>query len=234
MRYDHICFGKFISRPNRFIAMVELDGETRACHVKNTGRCRELLTPGARVVLCASDNPGRRTKHDLIAVYKGNLLVNMDSQAPNRVAEEYLAALRPDALIRREVEYGDSRLDFCLDGPEGRTYVEVKGVTLEDGGTAYFPDAPTLRGVKHLRELIRARREGYTAMLLFVVQMEGMREVHPNEHTHPDFGRALRDAAAVGVELRAIVCHVAPDSLLPGEEIPVHLYDERPDPIGAS
>ena len=208
--------------------MVELGGETLTCHVKNTGRCRELLIPGARVVLCASDHPARKTKYDLIAVYKGNMLINIDSQAPNRVAEEYLAALCKEASLRREVACGDSRLDFCLEGPRGRTYVEVKGVTLEERGVAYFPDAPTLRGVKHLRELIRLRREGNGAMLLFIVQMEGMREVRPNERTHPEFGQALRDAADAGVELRAVCCRVTPDALLAGDEVPVRPWDDRP------
>ena len=226
MRYQNIQKGTFLSRPNRFIANVSVEGEERVCHVKNTGRCRELLLPGATVYLEHSDNPARKTAYDLVAVEKGPLLVNMDAQAPNRVFGEWVAAggfLPGVQSIRPEVTYGASRFDFRLETESGVHFVEVKGVTLEEDGFARFPDAPTERGVKHIRELQKAAAEGYGAALVFVVQMAGMRCVAPNDLTHPAFGQALREAAAHGVRVVAYGCRVTPDTLEIEMEVPVDL-----------
>ena len=192
--------------------------------MKNTGRCRELLVPGAAVYLERSANPKRRTAYDLIAVQKGELLVNMDAQAPNRVFAEWLETRLPEgAVLRREYTYGESRLDFCVESARGLYLIEVKGVTLEEGGAARFPDAPTERGVKHIRELQRAAEAGLGAALFFVVQMENMKSVAPNDETHPAFGAALREAAAHGVRVCAWDCAVTPDSLTIRREVPVLL-----------
>ena len=227
MRYTQIAQGTFLARPNRFIALVELEGGQEVCHVKNTGRCRELLVPGAAVYLEKSKNPARKTAYDLIAVKKGERLINMDAQAPNRVFGEWAAQGKflPDLRsIRPEFTYGDSRFDFRLETEEGRVHlVEVKGVTLEEDGFARFPDAPTERGVKHIRELQKAAETGLDACLFFVVQMEGIRSVAPNDDTHPAFGEALREAAAHGVQVLARGCRVEPDLLELAEEIPVDL-----------
>lgn len=224
MQYQTVVPGRFLSRPNRFVAQVEAEGAVRTVHVKNTGRCRELLIPGAAVYLEKSANPSRKTAYDLIAVRKGDLLVNMDAQAPNRVFAEWLTPRLPEgAVLRREYRYGDSRLDFCVEGPRGLFLIEVKGVTLEDGGAARFPDAPTERGVKHLRELRKAAEAGLGTALFFVVQMEGMRSVAPNDETHPAFGAALREAADHGVRVCAYDCAVTPDSLTIRREVPVIL-----------
>lgn len=216
MRYENVRPGRFLSRPNRFIAQVELDGAVEVCHVKNTGRCRELLTPGATVYLERSANPARKTKYDLIAVEKDALLINMDAQAPNKVFQEWAAQgkfLPGLTGIRPEFTWGDSRFDFRLEDGNGMYLVEVKGVTLEDGGEVRFPDAPTERGVKHLHGLIRAVEEGCRAAVVFVVQMKGVTRFRPNDATHPAFGRALREAAARGVGVFAYDCRVTPDSL---------------------
>nr|WP_325300029.1 DNA/RNA nuclease SfsA [uncultured Oscillibacter sp.] len=224
MQYQTVVPGRFLSRPNRFIAQVEAEGGVRTVHVKNTGRCRELLVPGAAVYLEKSANPRRRTAYDLIAVQKGGLLVNMDAQAPNRVFAEWLEPRLPEgAVLRREVTWGESRLDFCVEGPRGPFFIEVKGVTLEEGGAARFPDAPTERGVKHIRELQRAAEAGVGAALFFVVQMEGMQSVAPNDETHPAFGAALREAASAGVRVCAWDCAVTPGSLALRREVPVLL-----------
>ncbi len=226
MRYGDVREGRFLARPNRFIAQVELDGVVHTVHVKNTGRCRELLVPGAAVYLERSGNPGRKTQFDLIAVRKGDLLINMDAQAPNRVFAEWAAAggfLQGVRSIRPEYRFGDSRLDFCLETDTGKHLVEVKGVTLEDGGAARFPDAPTERGVKHIRELARAVEGGLEATLFFVVQMERIRSVSPNDGTHPAFGAALREAASAGVHVRAFDCAVTPDSIAIRREVAVIL-----------
>lgn len=226
MDYQNVITGRFIERPNRFIAHVETEQGVQRVHVKNTGRCRELLVPGATVYLEEGTRPGRKTPYDLIAVEKGNLLINMDSQAPNQVFEEWAAAgnFLPDVTtIRREYQYGDSRLDFCLTTEHGLHFVEVKGVTLEENGAARFPDAPTERGIKHIRELQRAVAEGFEATLFFVVQMEGMHSVAPNDETHPEFGKALREAAAAGVHVCAWDCSVTPCSLLIRKNVPVLL-----------
>lgn len=230
MRYPNILAGTFLSRPNRFIAHVEAEGAVQVCHVKNTGRCRELLVPGCRVYLVRSDDPARKTRYDLVAVEKeregGALLVNMDSQAPNRIFGEWAAsgAFRPGlTLLRPETTYSSSRFDFYWESSKSRGFVEVKGVTLEERGVARFPDAPTLRGVKHLEELVKARREGYEAAVCFIVQMEGMDHVEPNDATHPEFGAALRRAARAGVEVLAVGCRVTPDSLTAACLVPVVL-----------
>ena len=214
MKYDNIHKAVFISRPNRFIAKVSMDGHEETVHVKNTGRCRELLIPGAEVWLTAPGTPGRKTVYDLVAVRKSNgLLINIDSQAPNQVAREWLETQGFDRIIP-EHRYGDSRLDFCMIHQGQRYLMEVKGCTLEKDGIGYFPDAPTERGVKHLHELLHAAKEGYQAMLAFVIQMDGVKEVRPNTETHPAFGTALEDARAAGVGVRFLTCHVEPDSVM--------------------
>lgn len=224
MRYQDVVPGRFLARPNRFIAQVETEEGIQTVHVKNTGRCRELLVPGAAVYLERSASPNRKTAFDLIAVRKGELLINMDAQAPNQVFAEWVSAHLPEgAVLHREYSYGGSRLDFCVEGPKGRYLIEVKGVTLEEGGAARFPDAPTERGVKHIQELQKAAEAGLGAALFFVVQMEGMRSVAPNDETHPAFGQALRTAAARGVRVCAYDCAVTPDSLTIRREVPVLL-----------
>jgi sugar fermentation stimulation protein A len=226
MQYGTVIPGRFVARPNRFIAHVETAEGVQTVHVKNTGRCRELLIPGATVYLEQSGNPARKTAYDLIAVEKGSLLVNLDSQAPNRVFGEWAAAggFVPGVRnVKREYTYGESRLDFCLETESGLHLVEVKGVTLEEEGIARFPDAPTERGVKHIRELQKAVENGLDATLFFVVQMEGICRVEPNDVTHPEFGKALREAAKTGVNIRAFDCSVAADSVLIRREIPVVL-----------
>lgn len=216
MKYQHIRRGRFIARPNRFVAQVELDGRTEICHVKNTGRCRELLLPGAAVYLERAASPARKTGWDLVAVEKGSRLINMDAQAPNKVFGEWAAAgkfLPGLTALRSEFTWEDSRFDFRLEDGAGPMFVEVKGVTLEEDGQALFPDAPTERGVKHLRGLARAVEQGYRAAVFFVIQMEGVRSFRPNDWTHPAFGGALREAAERGVGVYAYDCLVAPDSL---------------------
>ncbi len=223
MTYSSVRTGIFRSRPNRFIAIVEIDGIDTVCHVKNTGRCKELLIPGCTVVLAAAENPARKTPYDVIAVYKGERLINIDSQAPNVVAAAYLAERFPHATIRREVTYGESRFDFHITDGVTDWWIEVKGCTLERENVGYFPDAPTLRGVKHLQHLTRAVRQGYRAAVLFVIQMEGITAIRPNDETHPAFGDALRQAAATGVEVWAVDCTVTPDSLAHRQPVSVEL-----------
>ncbi len=226
MRYQNIQRGTFLARPNRFIAQVELGGRVEVCHVKNTGRCRELLVPGAAVYLERAAGPARKTAWDLVAVEKGSLLINMDAQAPNRVFGEWAtgSGLWPTLrTLRPEVRYDASRFDFQLETDEGITFVEVKGVTLEENGEARFPDAPTERGVKHLLELRRAAEEGYGAAVFFVIQMKGVTHFCPNDATHPAFGAALRQAAEGGVRVYAYDCLVTPDSLTIDAPVPVVL-----------
>ena len=216
MDYGCVVPARFLARPNRFIARVQLGEQTVECHVKNTGRCRELLVPGATVYLERGANPNRRTAWDLIAADKGGKLINMDAQAPNRVFAEWAAEgkfLPEVQVIQPEYRYGDSRLDFVLTTPQGLHLVEVKGVTLEENGHARFPDAPTERGVRHLGELERAAAAGLAATAFFVIQMEGMKDFAPNDATHPAFGEALRHAAANGVRVEAWECAVTPESL---------------------
>ena len=223
MRYENTRCGIFKARPNRFIAIVEVDGTDTVCHVKNTGRCKELLVPGCTVILQAAANPARKTPYDVIAVYKGDRLINMDSQAPNVVAAEYLATRFPGAVIRREVRFGDARLDFHVDTGDEDWYIEVKGCTLEREDVGFFPDAPTERGVKHLRHLIQAVEAGHKATALFIVQMEDITALRPNDDTHPAFGDTLRQAAAAGVEIWAVGCAVTEDTLTHAYPIPVEL-----------
>lgn len=222
MQYRNIVEGRFLSRPNRFIAFVETEEGEQICHVKNTGRCQELLLPGATVYLEKSGNPKRKTAWDLVAVRKGERLFNLDSSAPNAVAGEYLRACFPDALVfKPEKVYGNSRMDFYVETAEKKYYIEVKGVTLEDRGRALFPDAPTERGLKHIRELIRAKEEGYGAVLLFVLQMKGCRGFCPNDRTDAAFGRALREARRRGVLVKAVECTVEKDRLYIDAEVPL-------------
>ena len=218
MQYHNIKQAKFLARPNRFVAKVEVDGSEETVHVKNTGRCRELLLPGAKVILSMADNPNRKTRYDLIAVEKAGLgLVNIDSQAPNKILQEWLAGQGFD-YIKPEYKYGDSRIDFYMDRQGQKYLLEVKGCTLELDGVGYFPDAPTERGVKHIHELIKARQEGYWCGLAFVIQMSKVKEVRPNMETHPAFGEALEQAKAAGVKILMIGCDVQPDSLTVDEE----------------
>lgn len=213
MKYKNVVNGIFHSRENRFVAKVWIEGELEIVHVKNTGRCRELLLPEARVALELSDNPARKTKYDLVSVYKDHLgWVNIDSQAPNRVMEEWLAS-QAYTFVKPEYTFGDSRLDFYLERGKEQFLVEVKGCTLEVDGIGYFPDAPTLRGIKHMRELAGAVRKGYHGILAFVIQMEGIHEVRPNIETHMEFGVALRQAMDEGVEVWLMECRVTEDSL---------------------
>lgn len=213
MKYENVSQAIFVDRPNRFIAHVEHNGRLETVHVKNTGRCRELLLPGAEVYLTAPGTPGRKTAYDLIAVRKNNgLLINIDSQAPNHAAGEWLDTKGFDEIIP-EYHYGESRIDFYMRRGTARFLMEVKGCTLEVDGIGYFPDAPTERGVKHIHELIRAAAEGYHAILAFVIQMDGIVEVRPNIQTHAEFGRALHEAAAAGVQILFLPCHIEPDSL---------------------
>lgn len=241
MRYQEIAAGTFISRPNRFLAWVNIEGQDTLCHVKNTGRCKELLTPGAKVILEHHNNPGRKTAYSLIAVYKGDVLFNMDSQAPNQAAWEWVTQRGADGIFgnilfaKREMTYGQSRFDLYLEAaekgtaktgtvdidtseagiytPKRRIFMEVKGVTLEENGAARFPDAPTERGLKHVRELTQCVKEGYEACLLFVIQMKGIIQVEPNWDTHSAFGEALIEAKQAGVQIIAYDCRVTPDSL---------------------
>ena len=215
MHYENMVPGIFIARPNRFIAHVEIHGQTEVCHVKNTGRCRELLPQGARVWCQRSDNPNRKTQYDLITVIKGDRLINMDSQAPNIAAKEWLLSggLGDISDLKPEYTHGDSRFDFSflLDGK--RCFLEVKGVTLEDDGVCAFPDAPTERGVKHLKGLTRAAKEGFGAFVLFVIQMPDVKYLRPHDERDPAFGAALREAAENGVTVLAMDCGVTEDTM---------------------
>lgn len=223
MRYAETAPAVFLARPNRFIARVARGGQTDTVHVKNTGRCRELLVPGARVILSLSHAPNRKTGADLIAVYKGGTLINMDSQAPNAAAAELLRQLYPGCSLYPERRYGSSRFDFYLELGDRRIFTEVKGVTLEQAGVALFPDAPTERGRKHLDELIRARAEGYEANVLFLIQMKGCRVFRPNEATDPHFAAALRAAAEAGVGVLCYDCLVTEDSMTADAPVPAEL-----------
>lgn len=215
MRYDNITIAKFIERPNRFIAYVDIEGKREKVHVKNTGRCKELLLPGVQVGLEKSDNPARSTQYDLVTVYKEGIgWINMDSQAPNKVVLEWLQKKEGITYIKPEYTYGDSRIDFYFETKDGtKALMEVKGVTLERERIAYFPDAPTERGVKHIGELVKAGKEGYKVYLAFVIQMNGIYEVYPNDETHPQFGQALRNAQEEGLTVLALPCRVTEKEL---------------------
>lgn len=229
MKYEKVVKGIFKSRPNRFIAQVEIDGAEETVHVKNTGRCRELLATGCTVYLETSSNPARKTKYDLIAVEKvterGTILINMDSQVVNGATEEWLLQgnlFGDGADVKREVTFGRSRFDFCITAPD-RVFLEVKGVTLENDGVARFPDAPTERGVKHIEELTAYAESGGRAYILFVVQMKGVYKMMPNDGTDPKFASALRRAAAAGVKVLCYDCRVTPDTIELDREVPVEL-----------
>ncbi len=225
MHYPRIHPAIFLSRPNRFIAHCQLGGQTEVCHVKNTGRCKELLVPGADVYVQKAENPNRSTAYDLIAVRKGRRLINMDSQCPNRVFQEWAEAggVPGLTLVKGESVFGNSRFDFYLEAGTRKLYVEVKGVTLEEDGVAMFPDAPTERGVKHVQELVKALEAGFEAMVVFIIQMEGVRYFTPNDRTHPAFGEALKAAEASGVRLLALDCRVAPDSITAKDPVEIRL-----------
>lgn len=227
MKYPNTTEACFLCRPNRFVAKVLLDGQETVVHVKNTGRCRELLTKGAQVYLTKSNNLNRKTAYDLISIRKGNQIVNIDSQAPNKVFFEWAESglfLPNITNIRPEFTHGNSRFDFLLEQGSQKHLVEVKGVTLEENGVARFPDAPTERGVKHIKGLIAALEQGFSCWLCFVVQMKGVKHLEPNDRTHPAFGDALRHAAEAGVHILAMDCIVTEDSLRIGKNIPVRLY----------
>ena len=216
MIYDNIVKGKFISRPNRFIANVEIMGKKEVVHVKNTGRCKELLTEGATVFCEKSNNPNRKTKYDLISVYKGERLINMDSQAPNKVFYEYLQSgkcYKDLTYIKGEYTYGDSRIDFYCESEKEKFLIEVKGVTLENEGVVMFPDAPTIRGIKHIDELIKAKEKGYRTAVAFVIQMDNVIYFTPNNEAHKDFADALKRAEKAGVEILCLDCIVTENTL---------------------
>jgi sugar fermentation stimulation protein A len=216
----------FISRPNRFIANVEIDGKIKVCHVKNTGRCRELLTDRARVIVQEFDTPTRKTKFDLINVYKGDRLINMDSQSPNKIFAEWApnsGVFGNITLLRPETKFGNSRFDFYMEAVGRKAFVEIKGVTLEDNGVVRFPDAPTERGVKHVRELMECINEGYDAYIVFIVQMKDVLYLEPNWDTHREFGEALREASEHGVKVLAVDCEVTEDTVVARDMVEVRL-----------
>lgn len=220
MKYKNVVKGEFISRPNRFIAKVKICKKEETVHVKNTGRCKEILIPGAAVYLEKSDNPQRKTAYDLIAVEKetenGTILINIDSQIPNLCAAQFLPLSRlfpADAIIKREVTYGNSRFDISVESESRKAFIEVKGVTLEMNGTALFPDAPTERGIKHIRELIHAKEQGFDAYIMFVIQMTGIKVFSPNRKMHPEFSDALQDAEKAGVRILAYQCEVTENDI---------------------
>lgn len=225
VRYGRMVEGIFQKRPNRFIAHIEIGGKEEICHVKNTGRCAELLPQGAQVWCLDAVSPGRKTRYDLIAVKKGDRLINMDSQAPNAAAKEWLLAGGLGQLreLKPETKQGDSRFDFSFMKDGRKCFLEVKGVTLESDGVCAFPDAPTLRGTKHLRELTQLAKEGYGAYVLFVIQMEDVVCLHPNDRTDPAFGKALREAADAGVQVMAMDCKITPGTMQIGKPVEVRL-----------
>ena len=225
-KYTDTVKGIFISRPNRFIAEVEIDGRTEICHVKNTGRCRELLVKGAEVILEKSGNPNRKTQYDLIAVYKGDVLINIDSQVPNKCAAEFIKYLFDGVtFVKPEYKFGQSRIDFYIETEKEHILMEVKGVTLEESGIVKFPDAPTERGVKHLRELSSAVENGIRACVLFVVQLENAVEFMPNRNTHREFAEELSEAYKKGVEIFVYGCKVTEESIEidPQKKIPLYI-----------
>lgn len=226
MKYSHIKKGIFLARPNRFIAHVEIDGQEEVCHVKNTGRCKELLIPGACVYVQQASNANRKTKYDLIAVEKEDMLINIDSQIPNAVFAEWAAQgnlWKDIAYIKREYTYGSSRLDFYVETKLEKILVEVKGVTLEENGVAKFPDAPTERGIKHVMELCKSIDKGYKGYLIFIIQMDSVRYFTPNNKTHKAFGEALKTAQQKGVQLLAFSCAVTKDSIQIKERVKIKL-----------
>lgn len=226
MRYDNIHKGKFLSRPNRFIANVEIDGKAEVCHVKNTGRCKELLIEGCTVWLEHSDSESRKTAFDLVAVEKGDRLINMDSQAPNKAVGEWLREKMPfgeSFSVYPEKKYGNSRFDFYLESQDRKIFMEVKGCTLEKDGVVLFPDAPTLRGVKHIEELSHCLDEGYESYIMILVQMSDVKYFTPNYDTHPEFGEALEKASRKGVKILCYDCNVTHESMTVGKPVKVKL-----------
>lgn len=226
MKYQNIKEAKFLSRPNRFVAQIKIDGKVEICHVKNTGRLRELLIPGTDIYVQKADNPNRKTKYDLIGIYKGDRLVNIDSQVVNQVFHEWVSSGRyfPGvSLIKPEYRYKQSRFDFYLEAADKKLLVEVKGVTLEEGNVAMFPDAPTERGVKHINELVESMGDGYQPYIVFIIQMKDVAYFTPNAKTHPEFANALKAAAEKGVKILALDCIITPDSIVAGDFIPVLL-----------
>lgn len=226
MKYERMKKGRFISRPNRFIANIEIDGKVEVCHVKNTGRCKELLTPDACVFVQESDNPNRKTKFSLIGVMKGERCINMDSQVTNTVVREWIEAgnLFEDVkLIKPEKKYGNSRFDLYVEAGNKKIFIEVKGATLEEEGVVRFPDAPTERGVKHINELCECIRDGYEAYIIFVIQMKDVLYFEPNVRTHKEFGDALKEADKAGVKILAVDCEVTEDSIEIRENVRVNL-----------
>ncbi len=226
MKYDNILPARFISRPNRFIAEIELDGKKEICHVKNTGRCNELLIPNAKIFVQYSDNPARKTKYDLISVFKGHRLINMDSQAPNKVFGEWVESgnfIRGITKIKPECKYKNSRFDFYIEVGERKIFAEIKGVTLEENGVVMFPDAPTERGVKHINELCECIKDGYEAYVFFIIQMKNCAFFTPNRTTHAEFAEALIEAEKLGVNIEALNCTVTDDELLIDKAVEIRL-----------
>lgn len=226
MIYENIKKAKFINRPNRFIANIEIEGKTEVCHVKNTGRCKELLIPHATIYVQEFDGRNRKTKYDLISVYKGNRLVNIDSQVPNKVFHQWVPEshfFKDITLIKPETKYKNSRFDFYMETDSSKIFVEVKGVTLEENGVALFPDAPTERGVKHINELISSIGEGYEAWIVFIIQMKDIQYFTPNAKTHKAFGEALKNAKRYGVNIIALDSHVTKNSIKAGNLVEVRL-----------
>lgn len=226
MKYDNIKRAKFISRPNRFIANIEIDGKNELCHVKNTGRCKELLVEGASIYVEEHDNPNRKTKYSLISVYKGNRLINIDSQVPNKVFHEWLLKgnlFENISLIKAECKYNNSRFDFYIEADNRKIFVEVKGVTLEEDSIVMFPDAPTERGLKHLNELSDSLDEGYEAYVCFVIQMKDVEHFTPNYKTHREFGDTLKEINNKGVNLIALDCQVTKDTIIAGDFVGIIL-----------
>ena len=226
MKYENIIKARFISRPNRFIAEVEIDENIEIAHVKNTGRCKELLTEGATVYVQKSDNPARKTKYDLITVVKNGMLINMDSQAPNKVFGEWVSQGNFAAdvdLIKPECKYGNSRFDFYIEAGGRKIFAEIKGVTLEEEGIVMFPDAPTERGVKHIKELCECVKNGYEGYIFFIIQMEQCKYFTPNKATQPEFAEALKKARECGVNIKAMNCNVTKDELIILKEVEIKL-----------
>lgn len=226
MKYENIIKARFISRPNRFIAEVEIDGNIEIAHVKNTGRCKELLTEGATVYVQKSDNPARKTKYDLITVVKNGMLINMDSQAPNKVFGEWVSQGNFAAdvdLIKPECKYGKSRFDFYIEAGGRKIFAEIKGVTLEEEGIVMFPDAPTERGIKHIKELCECVKNGYEGYIFFIIQMEQCKYFTPNKATHIEFAEALKKASECGVNIKAMNCNVTKDELIILKEVEIKL-----------
>lgn len=226
MIYQRMKQAIFCSRPNRFIANIKIDGQEQVCHVKNTGRCKELLLPGVPVMVQEADNPDRKTKYDLISVWKGNRIINIDSSAPNKVFGEWAAKsgyFAPDIFLKPECKHGDSRFDFYMEYAGQTAFAEIKGATLEQDGIVRFPDAPTLRGVKHVNGLIQCVEQGYLAYIVFIIQMNGVRFFEPNWETHPEFGQALQRAQQAGVKILALDCCVTENEITAGDFVEVHL-----------